>query len=69
VDNAKAEFTVPARSVAVFITNKKLPNTNTPVTQGPKKSKGGGAFDIMQLMDGLLCLLLVAAGVLRTRRS
>ncbi len=71
VDNAKAEFTVPARTVAVFVTNKKLTDTSIPVTPDPKptKSKAGGSIVFAQLMDAWLCLMLVVIGVWRTRSS
>lgn len=62
VDNSKGEFTVPARTTAVFVATKKpdVPTTPT-IPTTPEKSKGGGAA------SWLLLLLLSGCWVARLR--
>ncbi len=58
-DNSKGEFTVPARTAAVFVATKKAAAPTTPTTPG--KPKGGA-------IDGWLLLLLVSGLLLSRRR-
>jgi pullulanase len=62
-DNSKGEFTVPARTAAVFVATKKpvTPTTPTPPTT-PKNPKGGA-------MGGWLLLLLASCLLVSRRRS
>lgn len=70
VDNAKGEFTVPARTTAVFVATKK-PATDTGVTPTPTtpKKSGGGQADLMLLFILMGCLLMAQAKVLRSKQG
>ncbi len=62
VDNSKGEFTVPARTAAVFVATKKpVVDSGTPTTPTtpvpPKKSGGSGAVNLWLLVMAL-CLLV-----------
>ena len=64
-DNSKGEFTVPARTAAVFVATKKptvdtsTPTTpTTPETPKPPKKSGGGAVNLWLLLMGLGLLIV-----------